>query len=115
MNRKIGATAVITFLLTGCAAGWISDPSPQVRDFVSDLRLEGFDCNAKFSNIECVQMNPMRESQPSQCDSKRGCIAQPDHLIYNVYKVGQTATGVPEVEHSLMRKEDSFLAPDVGG
>tara|TARA_R110002124_G_scaffold128157_10_gene288628 strand:- start:5447 stop:5794 length:348 start_codon:yes stop_codon:yes gene_type:complete len=101
------------FILSGCASGWIADPSPQVRGFVSDLKLEGFDCNATFRAIECIQESPIRVSQASICDSKSGCVERPDHLIYNKYIIVQSSSGIPQIEYKVIRREDSLLKPKV--
>jgi len=103
-----------TFLVTGCASAWIGDPSPQVRNTIHDLQLEGFACVPKLSKIVCTQIEPLRSNQPAICSSERGCIEQPDHLLYNVYEIGQDATGVPIINHDIVRRADKRFKPIVG-
>ncbi|MPQ69247.1 hypothetical protein [Pseudomonas sp. MWU12-2323] len=92
--------------LAGCTNSWIENPSPSTRGLVNDLRLEGFECNARFSEVECVEIVPMRNKQPALCDSKKGCIAQPDVLIYNRYHITQVDSGIPGLTHDLIEKTD---------
>ena len=96
-------------VLAGCTNSWIVNPSPSTRELVNDLRLEGFECNARFSEVECVQIEPLRNKQPSICDSKKGCVAQPDVLIYNRYHITQKDTGIPGITHDLIEKTDTKL------
>lgn len=101
-------------LLAGCASAWISNPSPQVRALVNDLRLEGFQCKARFSSIECMQKEPMRNKRPAKCKSKTAhsgsvCVKQPDQLIYNRYTIVQQDSGIPSLSHDLVVREDSQM------
>lgn len=91
-------------LLTGCASEWIDNPSPSTRNLVNDLRLEGYDCKARMSDIECTQIEPMRNKQLSKCDSTKGCVKQPDVLIYNRYRIDQPANGIPTLKHDIVQK-----------
>lgn len=100
-------SAAMMVVMSGCAAGWIANPSPQTRALVDDLKLEGFACSAHFSSIECLQKEPLRNKQPSLCDSAKGCVKQPDHLIFNRYIITQDSSGVPGIQHDLLRKVDS--------
>ncbi|MBJ2213948.1 MULTISPECIES: hypothetical protein [Pseudomonas] len=93
--------------LSGCTSAWIANPSPQTEALVSDLRLEGFECKAHMSSVECVQKEPWRNKQPSKCDSANGCVEQPDHLVYNRYVIKQQDTGIPSIEHDLIQLKDS--------
>lgn len=79
------------------------------RELVDDLKLEGFACSARFTKIECMQIEPLRNKQPALCSTLKGCVKQPDQLVYNLYTIRQSASGVPEISHSLVRKKDSLL------
>lgn len=94
----------VAVLVTGCTAGWIHHPSPQTKALVDDLKLEGFTCNANHTSVVCVQTEPLRNKRPSKCDSQRGCVRQPDQLIYNRYIIKQDASGVPGIQHDLLRE-----------
>lgn len=91
-------------VLSGCASSWIDNPSPSTQSLVTDLRLEGFDCKARHSHIECLQIEPLRNKQPAKCDGKNGCIEQPDVLVYNRYQIEQQSHGIPKVKHDVIEK-----------
>lgn len=99
-------------LVSGCASAWIDNPSPSTRNLVNDLRLEGFECKAHYSDIECLQIEPLRNKQPAKCDSKKGCIEQPDILVYNRYRIDQPASGIPTLKHDVVEKLEGKL---IGG
>jgi len=73
---------------------------------VNDLRLEGFECKARLTNIECTQIEPMRNKQLSKCDSSNGCVEQPDILIYNRYRIDQPENGIPTLKHDIVERID---------
>jgi hypothetical protein len=106
--NKISAFIFFTSL-AGCTSNWILNPSPSTRDLVRDLRLEGFECNAGLSEIECVQIEPQRNKQPAKCDSVRGCVDQPDILVYNRYHIIQQDSGIPGIKHDLLEKTESKI------
>lgn len=111
---RVSVLTAATFGLFGCASAWISHPSPQVKNLVNDLRLDGFECKSRTSDIECRQIQPMREKQPSKCDSKNGCIDQPYHLLNNVYVIKEQANGIPKINHRIDRQvEGSFFGGKV--
>lgn len=112
MLSKIWLGIITCTVLAGCTSSWIKNPSPSTRALVNDMRLEGFECNAGFSEVECVEIEPLRNKQPAKCDSKKGCIAQPDVLIYNRYHITQQDSGIPGFTHDLIEKTDSKL---IGG
>jgi hypothetical protein len=96
----------------GCAAPWINEPSPQVRGLVNDLKLEGYECKARLEDIVCRQGTPYRQKQPKLCDSKTGCVAQADLLVYNVYFLAQQGNGIPRITQEVERKrDDAFVQP----
>lgn len=95
--------------VAGCTSAWIENPSPTTRNLVNDLRLEGFDCNARHSEIECLQAEPLRNKQPAKCDSVKGCVDQPDVLIYNRYHIQQQDNGLPSLKHEIVEKVDQQL------
>lgn len=99
-------------IITGCVSGWIENPSPSTRNTVNDLRLEGFECKARYSDIECMQIEPLRNKQAAKCDGKNGCTPQPDILIFNRYRIEQQENGIPTIEHSVVEKIEGKL---VGG
>jgi hypothetical protein len=103
---------VSALLLSGCTSGWINDPSPSTRSLVNDLRLEGFECKARYSNIECLQIEPLRSKQASKCSAEKGCIEQPDKLIFNRYLIDQQSSGIPTIQHNVIEKIEGKL---VGG
>jgi hypothetical protein len=98
--------------LAGCTSSWIADPSPSTRNLINDLRLEGYDCNARMSDIECIQKEPNVRHQASKCDSANGCIAQPNILVYNRYIIAQPSSGIPSLSHDIIEKVEGKL---VGG
>lgn len=104
---------VATFgLMTGCASSWIDNPSPSTRNTVNDLRLEGFECKARYSDIECVQIEPLRNKQAAKCNSQDGCVPQADILVFNRYRIQQQDTGIPSLQHDVIQKVEGKL---VGG
>jgi hypothetical protein len=131
VHKKVGFVALITgFLLlsSGCTARWIEEPSPQVKDLVNDLKLDGFECKAGSDEVVCKQGVPFCEKQPALCDSKNvafceknpslcvsntGCIAQPYFLIYNLYFLKQQGNGIPAIRQEIERKrDDDSFCPD---
>lgn len=112
MLLKTFFTAVSFALIAGCTSGWIDNPSPSTRNLVNDLRLEGFECKARFSDIDCVQIEPLRNKQPAKCNAEHGCIPQPDILVYNRYRIDQPDSGVPTLKHDIVEKVEGKL---VGG
>jgi hypothetical protein len=103
LHRNYYAMALCAFM-SGCASSWIADPSPATRNLVNDLRLDGFDCNARLSDIECMQKEPLRQKQPSKCDSSKGCVEQPALLLYNRYHIVQQDSGIPTVQHDVVQQ-----------
>lgn len=99
-------------LITGCASGWIENPSPSTRNTVNDLRLEGFECKARHSDIECVQKEPLRNKQAAKCNGEHGCDPQPDILVYNRYRIEQKDSGIPSLQHDVVQKVDGKM---IGG
>lgn len=110
LKKFYGVAACL--LTAGCASGWIENPSPSTRSLVNDLRLEGFECKARYSDIECLQTEPLRNKQPAKCDGENGCIPQPDILVFNRYQIDQPDSGVPTIKHDVIEKVDGKL---VGG
>jgi hypothetical protein len=102
------ALAICT-TLAGCTSSWIENPSPSTRDLIRDLRLEGFECKAGYSQIECIQIEPLRNKQPAKCDSVKGCVEQPNVLVYNRYHITQQDSGIPGLKHDLLEKPDGKL------
>ncbi len=97
----------IPLLVAGCTSAWIANPSPSTRNLVNDLRLEGFECNARGSYIECVQAEPMRNKQAAKCSAGHGCVEQPDILVFNRYRIQQPESGIPTLKHDLIEKVDT--------
>ncbi|PBV09002.1 hypothetical protein CJU35_03880 [Pseudomonas aeruginosa] len=108
LHRNLYAIALCA-LIAGCTSSWIADPSPATRNLVNDLRLDGFECNARLSTIECIQKEPVRQKQPSKCDSSKGCVEQPALLLYNRYHIEQQDTGIPTVHHDVVQQVESKL------
>lgn len=106
MLYKSSLALSATFLLTACASAWINNPSPPTRGLINDLRLEGFQCDAKATSILCVQSVPLVKKQPSICSADKGCIKQPNKLIYNAYEVVQQADGIPSFTHQLIEEDE---------
>ena len=94
-------------LVAGCTSAWIENPSPSTRNLVNDLRLEGFECNAHARYIECVQAEPMRNKQSAKCSAGKGCVEQPDILVFNRYRIQQPESGIPTLQHDLIEKLDT--------
>ncbi len=107
--RKTQIALALCALLTGCASAWIKEPSPATRNLVNDLRLDGFDCKARLSDIECVQIDPLKRKQASKCDSKNGCVEQPSILLYNRYRIEQQDNGIPTVHHDVVEQIEGKL------
>lgn len=99
-------------LITGCMSGWIENPSPSTRNTVNDLRLEGFECKARYSDIECLQSEPLRHKQAAKCSAEKGCQPQPDVLVSNRYRIKQQDNGIPTIHHDIVEKIDGKL---IGG
>ncbi len=98
LGKPIRSSLIIwAVLVSGCAAGWIQNPSSTTRNLVEDLKLEGFVCKAKWSAIECRQEKPYEKKAPKICTSEKGCVEQPGELITNVYSIEQDAYGIPAV------------------
>lgn len=95
--------------ISGCTSAWIENPSPTIRNLVNDLRLEGFDCKARYSDIECTQAEPLRNKQPAKCDTEKGCVKQPDVLVYNRYHIEQLDNGLPSLKHEIVEKVEKKL------
>jgi len=112
MLLKICFVVAASGLITGCASSWIENPSPSTRNTVNDLRLEGFDCKARHSDIECLQIEPLRNKQPAKCDAKHGCIPEPDILVFNRYRIEQQNNGIPSLKHDVVEKIEGKL---IGG
>ena len=98
--------------LAGCTSGWIENPSPSTRALVNDLRLEGFECSAGFSEVECIEIEPVKSKQSAKCDSQRGCIEQPDLLIYNRYRITQQDSGMPSMKLDVVQVIDQKKSPE---
>ena len=107
--RNTNIALALCALLTGCASAWINEPSPATRNLVNDLRLDGFECKARHSDIECVQIDPLKRKQASKCDSTNGCVEQPTLLIYNRYRIKQEPSGIPSVQHDVIEQVENKL------
>lgn len=97
----------VPLVVAGCTSAWIENPSPSTRNLVNDLRLEGFECDAHSSYIECLQVEPMRNKQAAKCSAGQGCVEQPDILVFNRYRIQQPDNGVPTLKHDLIEKLDT--------
>lgn len=106
MPLKTFCSLGLAVALVGCVSNWIANPSPATRAVVEDMKLEGFECTAGFSTIVCMQIEPLRNKRPSLCSSDKGCIKQPDHLVYNRYSITQLPSGLPAIVHDLVTQVD---------
>lgn len=106
MNHQVKNSALIILVaaLSGCASQWIDSPSQQTLSFVNDLKLEGYACEARLSDIVCTQITPMTQKAPALCTSEGGCIEQPGHEIRNVYYITEKGNGIPKIRHTIDRK-----------
>lgn len=106
MNLQVKASAILVFaaLLSSCASKWIDSPSQQTLNFVNDLKLEGYECQARLSDIVCTQIIPMKQKAPAICTSEAGCVEQPGHEIRNVYYITEKGNGIPKIRHVIDRK-----------
>ncbi|MAG65045.1 MAG: hypothetical protein CMK74_04120 [Pseudomonadales bacterium] len=106
MNNQVKAlaTLLVAALLSSCASKWIDSPSQQTLNFVNDLKLEGYECQARFSDIMCMQSSPMIQKAPAICTSEDGCVEQPGHEIRNVYFISEKGNGIPNIRHIIDRK-----------
>lgn len=101
---KATAVLVLAALISGCASKWIESPSLQTRNFVKDLMLEGYECQARYSDIMCKQITPMTQRAPAICTSEAGCVEQPGHEIRNVYFITENGNGIPKIRHIIDRQ-----------
>lgn len=71
-NPMRSSLIIWAVLVSGCAAGWIQNPSSTTRNLVEDLKLEGYVCKAKWSAIECRQEKPYEKKAPRYAHRKKG-------------------------------------------
>lgn len=109
MRTYVWLSLLGSLFVSGCTSAWIENPSPTTRNLVNDLRLEGFDCKARHSNIECMQNEPLRNKQPAKCDAENGCVKQPDILVYNRYYIEQLDNGLPSLKHEIVEIVDKKM------
>ncbi|WGK63413.1 hypothetical protein QAO71_17885 (plasmid) [Halopseudomonas sp. SMJS2] len=101
---KVQTSLFLAAFLSGCASNWINSPSQQTLNFVNDLKLEGYTCQARLSDIVCSQTTPMKQKAPALCTSDAGCVDQPGHEIRNVYYITEKGNGIPKIRHVIDRK-----------
>lgn len=103
---KVTLIVLAMLSLQACTERWIESPSPQMEMLVNDLKLEGYECKARMSDLICRQKVPMCEKQPAKCDSSKGCVAQPVHTLTNMYILTQQGNGIPNIKHGIEREVD---------
>lgn len=87
--------------LQGCAAHWINDPSPTVKNLINDLRLQGYVCEAGMFEVSCRQHEAYAIKAPMLCSSSVGCVPQTGQLATSVYVIGQDDRGMPIIKHHV--------------
>lgn len=112
MLLKLSFVIAACGLIAACTSSWIENPSPSTRNTVNDLRLEGYECKARYSDIECIQTEPLRNKQNAKCDGQHGCTPQPDILLFNRYRIEQQDNGIPSFKHDVIEKVEGKL---IGG
>lgn len=104
MRKAAGALVLgVALLVAGCTSAWINEPSPTTANLINDLKLEGFNCHAGFSSIECKQAEALVEKSSMVCTAEGGCVPQPCHDVRMVYTITQARDGIPGIVQTTER------------
>lgn len=93
--------------LQGCAAHWINDPSPTVKNLINDLRLQGYVCEAGMVDVSCRQQDAYPIKAPMLCSSSGGCVPQMGKMATSVYVIGQDDRGMPTIKHHVAISDEA--------
>lgn len=110
--RNAAFALLVSTALTGCMSSWVHSPSPTVKALVRDLTLQGYQCEAGFSEIECKHESVEAVKQTSICDASR-CYPRGETYQVSVYRIQQKSNGLPLVRHSVERAEPPPPTPAV--
>jgi hypothetical protein len=102
--RKACSLLVLSAALSGCMTSWVQSPSPTVKALVRDLTLQGYQCEAGFSEIECKHEAVQAVKQTSICDATR-CYPRGETYQVSVYRIQQKPNGLPLVRHTVERAD----------
>lgn len=111
MRKQHLVAALMAVALSGCAAAWLNDPSPATVNLINDLKLEGFECKAGFSSVECRQITAYIEKSPMICTSSTGCVPQPCLDVRIVYDITQAKDGIPGIVQTVERTVTRSIPP----